>query len=262
MIPGQQEQFKIPRELERRPPRPVRRRAGTLGCGTLGARFIAIIFLGAGLFVLGRIPVIIAVVTHGESHPGTVMKTWISKSGRRSSTSYHVRYAYEAAGQVHSDSRTVSHEQYDQLSASPPALPLDVKALSIGGTYFDQMFLPGESLWGPVWWAVLVAAIVNGVAGLISYYIWIVPWQHRKLCREGKPIVGHITRMHSSSGKTTTYYLDYEFDQPGLGVRVATMTVTSERWHQAQVSEPVTVLCYPNRKRPTVMYEYGDFECF
>jgi hypothetical protein len=259
MISGQQEQFKIPRELERRPPRPVHRRAGALGCGVIGGRFFALVFIVVGLVLLGRIPIVIAVVTHGESHVGTVEKTWSSR-GRRS-TSYHVRYWYEAGGQVRSDSRSVSHSQYDRLSSSLPALPLDVRAKEIGGTYFNEMYLPGESLWGPVWVAVLVAVVGNGVAWLISYFAFIVPLQHKKLCREGKAIVGHITRMHSSSGKTTTYYLDYEFDHPGLGMRTATMTVTSERWHLAYVGEAVTVLCYPNKKRPTVMYEYGDFEC-
>jgi len=133
--------------------------------------------------------------------------------------------------------------------------------MPISGVYFEQMFLPGESLWGPVWWAAFAALLSNGLAMLLVYYIWIVPAQHKGLCRQGKPIPGHISRMHSSSGKTTTYYLDYQFDHPGLGTRTAKMTVTSQRWHQAQVGEPVTVLCYPHRKRPTVIYEYGDFEC-
>src|SRR5438477_10545123 len=111
MIPGQQQQYKIPRELERRPPRPVRRRVGTLGCGVIGGRFIAVVFLGVGLFLIARIPIVIAVVTHGESHPGTVTKTWTSK-GRRGGTSYYVRYSYEAVGQIHTDSRTVSRAPY------------------------------------------------------------------------------------------------------------------------------------------------------
>src|SRR5215212_3866639 len=259
MIPGQPEPFKIPRELERRPPRPVRRRAGTLGCGIIGGRLAVLLFFGAGLVLLARIPIVYEVVTHGESHPGSVTKTWTSR-GRRSTT-YHVGYSYEAGGQLRTDSRSVSHSQYDQLAASPPNLPLDVRVKEIWGTHYDQMFLPGESRMGPVWMAALVAVIINGVGCLIGYFIWLVPAQHKRLCREGKPIVGHVTRMHSSSGKTTTYYLDYEFDHPGLGVRTATMTVTSDRWHQAQVGEPVSVLCYPNRKGPTVMYEYGDFEC-
>ena len=258
-IPPQQEQFKIPRELEKRPPRAVRRRAGTLGCGLIFGRLFGLIFLGAGLVMLARIPIVYVVVTQGESHPGTVEKTWTSR-GRRS-TSYYVRYWYEAGGQVRSDSRSISYPQFEALTAQPNAVPLDVRAKEVFGSWYDQMFLPGESLTGPVWVAALVAVIMNGFACLIGYFIWYVPMQHKGLCRQGKPIAGRITRMHSSSGKTTTYYLDYEFDHPGLGVRTGTMTVSAERWHQAQVGEAVSVLCYPNRKRPTVMYEYGDFEC-
>jgi hypothetical protein len=261
MIPAQGEPFKIPRELERRPPRSVRRRAATLGCGVIAGRCLGLIFALVALFLLLRVPLTIAIVTHGESHSGVVMKTWSGKSGRRGTITYHLRYAYEAAGQTHSDSRTVSQEQYDQLSSYPPALPLDVKALSIGGTYFDEMFLPGEWLWGPVWLAVLIAAIGNGIAFVILYYVWIVPWRHKLLCRDGKPVFGRIVKMHTTTGKTTSYYLDYEFDHPGLGIRTATVMVQSEAWHRAQVGEPVSVLCYPHRKRPTVIYEYGDFEC-
>src|SRR5678809_1151777 len=162
MIPGQQEQFKIPRELEKRPPRPVRRRAGTLGCGLVFGRIFTLIFLGAGLVMIARIPIVHEVVTHGESHPGTVTKTWSSR-GRRS-TSYYVRYTYEAGGQIHTDSRSVSHSEYDRLTASPTALPLDVRAKEIFGSYYDEMFLPGESLMKPVWVAALVATVMNGFA--------------------------------------------------------------------------------------------------
>jgi len=257
MIPAQGETYKIPRELERRPPRAVRRRQGTLGCGIVGARFIALVLLGAGLFLIGRIPVVIMVVTQGESHPGQVEKTWTSR-GSKGSTNYHLKYSYELGGQFHTNTRSVSKSQYDQLS---PQVTLDVRTREVGGHLFDEAFLPGEWLWKPVWLAVLIAAIINGIAGLIIYFVLFVPMQHKRLCREAKPTMGQITRMHSSSGKTTTYYLDYQWDHPGLGDRTATMTVTSDRWHRAQVGERVSVLCFPNRKRPTVIYEYGDFEC-
>jgi hypothetical protein len=259
MIPGQQEQFKFPRELERRPSRPVRRKAGTLGCGIIAVRFLALALLGAGLILLGRIPVVIMVVTQGQSVPGQIEKTWTSRGKR--STNYHLQYSYEAGGQIHTDSRSISKSWYGQLSPGSPVL-LDVRVKKIGGTYFEQAYLPGESLWTPVWLAVFFAVLVNGIAGVLVYLMLIVPMQHKRLCREAKPIVGHITKMHSSSGKQIHYYLDYEWGHPGFGLRTATMTVQSEPWHRAQVGEPVSVLCLPHRKRPTVIYEYGDFECF
>src|SRR6266550_4179381 len=160
MIPAQPEPYKIPRELERRPPRSVRRKPGTLGCSVIIARVIALIFLGVGIALLAMVPITIAVVTHGESQSG------------------------------------------------------------------------------PIWFAIAAAVISNGLAFLLIYYIWIIPAGHKRLCRYGKPIVGHIVKMHSKSGKTTTYYLDYQFDHPGLRDRIATLTVQPERWHQARVGEP------------------------
>src|SRR5437667_3858544 len=238
MIPPQHEPFRFPRELERRPPRPVRRRAGTMGCILVLGRLIGLVFLCAGLCLLFMLPITIAVVTHGESHPGQVQKTWISH-GRRS-TNYHVQFSYEAGGAVHIGSRSVSSQQYDRLSSPPNSLPLDVRALPISGFYFEQMFLPGESLWSPVWWAAFAALLSNGIAWLLVYYIWIIPWRHKILCRDARPVVGVISELRSSHGKTTTYYLDYHFDHPGLGVRVASMTVDSLRWQQARVGEAVS----------------------
>src|SRR5438105_4674987 len=110
MIPAQQEPFKFPRELERRPPRPVRRKTGTLGCGIVLGRFMGVVFICVGACLLFMLPITIAVVTHGESHPGQVVKTWISH-GRRS-THYHVQFSYEAGGAVHIGSRSVSSQQY------------------------------------------------------------------------------------------------------------------------------------------------------
>jgi hypothetical protein len=264
MTPAPQEQFKIPRELQRRPPRSVRRKPGTLGCSILIARLVGLALLCVGILLLCYIPITIAVVTRGESHPGQVQKTWTTR-GKRGSINYHLQFSYEAGGQIHTATRSLSKDQFNRISTSltttQPAPPLDVRALSLSGHYFQESFLPGESLWSPIWFAIFIATIENIIAWLVLYFVWIVAWRQKILCRQGQPIPGHIVRKHTTKGKTTSYYLDYQFDHPGLGLRTATLFVNPDRWRQAHVGEPVTVLCYPSRKRPTVMYEYCDIEC-
>jgi len=260
MIPGQQGQYRIPPELELHPPRPVRRRRGTLAIPMVVGRLVAIFLLAFEFWLICEIVLTIAIVNHGESHPGQIQKTWSTPSGG----AHYARFTYEAGGRIHSGSRTISSEQYQQFFASPatqPALPIDVRVMPIGGFYFKQMYLPGEWLWGPVWRVLEVMAEDAFVAWILIYLTWILPRRQKRLCRDGTPISGRIVKLRTLSNKATSYQVDYQFDHPRLGVQTERMLIQPKRWKPAEVGEPVTVLCYPNRKWPTMIYEYGDFEC-
>ena len=122
--------------------------------------------------------------------------------------------------------------------------------------------LSDESPWESVGLAFLFALFWNGVLSIFVYMLWIGPWQAKRLCQCGTAVPGRISGKHISRGKTTSYYLDYEFVQPPFGLRKKRQYVPSARYQQTHVGEMVTVLCFPNKKRPTVVYEYGYFECF
>ena len=260
MNTGQQEQYKIPPELERHPPRPVRRRRGTLGIPTVVGRLVVIFLLAFGFSLICDIALTIAIIKQGQSHRGQVQKTWRTPSGER----YYVRFTYEAGGRVHIGIRTISSGQYEQFFGSPatqPALPIKVRAMPIAGFYFNQMYLPGEWLWGPVFGALKVMAEAALVTWILIYLTWILPRRQKRLCRDGIPISGQIVKLRTLSNKATSYKVDYQFDHPRLGIQTERMLIQPKRWKPAEVGDRVSILCDPNKKRPTVIYEYSDFEC-
>ncbi len=263
-MPEPNETFSMPKELERRPPRPVRRREGTLGCGIVFGRLFILPHVIVGLFLLlVMFPATIAAVFFGEVHDGRVVKTWTT-TGKKGSVTYRMKYSYDAGGQERTGDRTVSKTEYQQLSGWSEGQwsgPLKVHTTSVMGHYFDQVVLPDESPWEPVGLSLVMALLWNGIVFIFVYLLWIAPWREKRLYRWGTPVPGRIFGKHTTRGKTTSYYLDYEFVQPGFGLRKKKQGVTSERYYAAREGEMVTVLCYPNRKGPTVVYEYGDFEC-
>src|SRR5258706_10046503 len=110
------ETFAMPQELQRRPPRPVKRREGTMGCGVAFGRLFIMPHVLVGLFLLlVMFPATIAAVYFGEVHDGRVVKTWTT-TGKKGSTTYRMKFAYEADGQERTGDRTVSKKQYDKLS--------------------------------------------------------------------------------------------------------------------------------------------------
>ena len=254
----------MPPELARPTPRPVRRRAGSMGCGIVLGRLFILPHLGVGLFLLlFMLPATIAAVFFGEDHDGQVIRTWTTR-GSKGSITYHIKYAYQAGGQERTGDRTVSKKQDQQLagwSKGSSAGAIKVKTVRALGYYYDKAILPGESGWGAVGEAVLFAGFWNGMAFVFVYMLWIMPWRAKRLCRYGVAMPGRIHGMHTTRGKTTTYYIDYEFVHPPFGLRKKSQSVGSERYNAAHQGQMVTVLCYPGKKGPTVVYEYGDFEC-
>src|SRR5687768_3783904 len=108
------EPYKIPRELDRRPPRRVRRRAGTLGCGVVFARLFITPHVLIGIGLLLWVPLSAAVVTVGESYQGQFVELRTSK-GKKGKDRYHLHFSYDAGGRKHFTNRDLSREQYDQF---------------------------------------------------------------------------------------------------------------------------------------------------
>jgi hypothetical protein len=262
-VPSTAEDFKIPPELARRPPRTVRRRTGTSGCVVIFGRLFILPHMIIGLVLLLAVPATIGAVFFGNVHQGHVVRTWTGR-GSKGRTKYNLRYSYEAGGKQRTGERTISQRQYGKLNGSQKGgliSPIQVWTLNLGGYYFDQVVLSDESPWESVGLAFLFALFWNGVLSIFVYMFWITPWQSRRLYQWGIPVPGRISGKHISHGKTTSYYLDYEFIHPQLGILRKQQSVNSKGYYHAHNGQMVTILCYPRKKRPTVVYEYGDFEC-
>jgi len=217
-----------------------------------------------GVILLLAVPATIAAVFFGNVHQGRVVRTWTAR-GSKGRTNYHLRYGYEAAGKERTGERTVSQWQYGKLTGSSTRAvipPIQVWTANLGGYYFDQVVLSDESPWESVGLAVVFALFWNGLLSIFVYLLWIAPWQEKQLYRWGTPVPGRIFGKHTRSGKRISYYLEYEFIHPQLGMLQKQQTVQGQQYyHVAHHGQMVTVLCYPHKKRPTVLYEFGSFEC-
>src|SRR3954463_13410796 len=139
------ETFSMPPELQQRPPRQVRRRVGSSGCGILIGRLFILPHMLIGLFLLlVMVPATIAAVYFGEVRDGRLVKTWTTKSSK-GSISYRMKYAYDAAGVEHTSDKTISRKEYDKLSGwGDPQWsgPLKVHTKNILGHSFAEVVLP------------------------------------------------------------------------------------------------------------------------
>jgi hypothetical protein len=252
--------FQMPPELARRPPRPVRRKSGMLGgCGLVFGRLFIMPHTIAGIVLLAMVPLTIAEMFFGTVQHGAIIAKWTTYSKR---TNYHLRYTYVVAGRTQTAERSCSQAEYNPINpAQQPPPAIEIRGINFLGHYFHEALLPDESRFGKVALWVGMALFWNGVLSIFFYMFWIFPWLEKRLYRRGIPVPGRVFGKHTRSGKTITHYIDYEFIHPQLGMLRKQQTVQSTSYHQAHDGQLVTILCYPHRKRPSLIYEFGNFEC-
>jgi hypothetical protein len=256
------QQFEMPPELRKAPPRRIRRRSGAgAGCVIIFGRLFILPHTIIGIGLLCMIPLTFAKVFLGDVHQGRIVRTWTSSGD--DSTNYHLGYEYDADGVHRSGDRTCSRSKYNAIGdPRRTQLPIDVYSLNVLGWHTREALLPGESRWKRVGFYLLMALFWNGVVSVFVYMLWIAPWRVKQLYRWGLAVPGRIiSKRTSSSDDSTTCYLDYEFIQPKLGRIQEKQSVSSERFAAANEGQLVTVLCHPRKRSPALIYEFGDFEC-
>src|SRR5882672_1078386 len=214
-----------------------------------------------GVVMLCMVPLTIAKVYFGDVHEGWIVKKWTTTD---EDTSYHIAYQYDADGMHRSGERTCSRKLYSAINdpARNQALQsVEIRTLNLLGRHIHESILPDESRWGRIGFYLLFAVFWNGILSVFVYVMWLAPWREKHLYRWGTAVPGRIASKHIKSGEDTSYYLDYEFIQPQFGVQRQKQSVTSDRFNQANEGQLVTVLCYPHKTSPTMIYEYGNFVC-
>jgi len=195
-------------------------------------------------------------------HDGRVVKKWTTTG--EDDTVYHVGYEYDADGMHRKGDLSCSRSQYNALNdpaRNQTPQSVQIRSLHLLGRHWHEALLPGESGSRRIWFYVFFALFWNSVLSVFVYLFWVGPWRERRLYRWGTPVPGRIASKRNESGENTSYYLDYEFIQPQLGMQRKKQSVTSDRFNAAGVGQLVTVLCYSNKKSPTAIYEFGDFVC-
>jgi len=107
-------------------------------------------------------------------------------------------------------------------------------------------------------------AVFCGISCLLMFSSnFIKTHRESKIVRGANAVPGRVVSKRSRYWKwidSSTCYLDFEYDHPGLGRRTATMKIEEDEWEKVDDGAAVTVLCYPHRKRPTLLYEHSLFE--
>ena len=255
--------FQMPPELRRATPRAIRRRQGAwAGCAVVFGRLFILPHMCVGVFLMLMVPITIGEMFFGTVQQGRIVGKWTTSTKR---TNYHIRYAYDVNGDHRAAERSCSEAEYqvipDPARAQPPPT-IEIRGLSVLGHYFHEAMLPGESRWAEIGALAGAALFWNGILSVFVYLLWILPWREKQLYRWGTPVPGRITGKHTRTGKSVSYYLDYEFISPRWGVLKRQQTIAGQQYyHQTHPGQLVTILCYPQKKRPSVIYEFGSFEC-
>ena len=94
--------------------------------------------------------------------------------------------------------------------------------------------------------------------------VWLKDRFYLRLYRWGTAVEGRVVRKWEKSEKESAHcYLECEFQHPGLGVRKIKLGVKRGEYRKTHEGRAVSVLCYPHRRRPTRVYEFGhDFRCY
>src|SRR5438105_4116287 len=111
---GSGEQFEMPRELQRPPPRSIRRRQGAFaGCAVVFIRLFILPHMMAGVFFILMVPIEIGEMFLGTVQQGRIVAKWTTSVKR---TNYHIRYAYDVNGIHRTAERSCSHAEYNAIA--------------------------------------------------------------------------------------------------------------------------------------------------
>lgn len=252
-------------ELLRPTPRPIRRRVGK-GCETGCLRLFILPHMCAGVFFIIMALHNSLVLIAGQTVQARVLEHTTSHG---KSTTYRIRSAYVWDGREYENQASVSSSQYYSLSDGDtvaikllPIVPRHGVLVAPGASYFTLFGLP---------W--LMAVFWNGVLSLFVYAAYIVPIIHKRIVSRGVPTRGRIIDKRTVSGKSTSYYVKYEFE-PGTSLtgdsawetRVSAaplrreMSVSNMFWQQAGIGDEVTVLYIPNKPKMSLIYRFAEYE--
>jgi hypothetical protein len=241
-------------------PRPLARRPQAVGAIRWLPRLFILPHVLVGLGLLGAVVIAVANPLFGTDADALITEERVSRT--KGGYSYQVTYVYDHGGERITGHRSFSLGGRSSPSAEehlPPGKIIPVRHIGTGALRHDVLLLPGEDAWKSVPPGLFMAAFWNGIVGIFVYTLWYIPWRTRNLLRWGTAVPGQITRLHTKTGKNTSYHADYAFTMPGGTAHEATMMVsTRELWETLAEGQPVTVLRSPGGPKPSVIYEASD----
>jgi hypothetical protein len=253
-------------ELTGPTPRPVRYRDGwATGCGLWFVRLFILPHTIAGVVVLataiGSTGVYLGVWLFGTEYQGQVAKK-SEQRGSKGRLNYNVEYVYMANGLLYIGRVSVNADEYQQVAEGDRFM---VRALESAPHSDPWARLPGQAPLRDVGGKWFMALFWNCILSVFLWFLYVQPWQIRRLVRWGQATEGIVRSMSVVSGKGgKTYDLTYDYAAPGeeiLGPTVYTRKMSSTRREAAAVipGDLVTVLYDPDKPWRSVIYRLSDY---
>jgi hypothetical protein len=242
-------------------PRAVRLKRGRgnwpLSIGTLP-------HLGLGVWITSQVLIYVAWSWFGADSPGRVAG-W-SAVPHRASTVYTVGVAYERDGRRRVVERTLRPKEFEaqkarwaQPEAAEDGRPVRVRHLWVGPLRHEQVLFENETPSRGAAGVLIPVLIWDALVAAIVYRVWVHPWRQKRLYRRGVMSPGRVTRTRLVSGKHPHYLVVYEFEADRGGIVSARIKVPRHAGETISRGDAVRVLHYPERTRPSVIYEHGDY---
>ncbi len=208
----------------------------------------------------------------GHDHHAKVTQTRYYTSTTKGNTRdhYEVTYSYQVEGRTRKGSADVEESTFRALGGtvteqleSPKYGTVIVRSLgSAPPLYYDAVIETGQPLWQKGLGITFFALFWNGIMSIFLYAAYYVPWRTRRLYRNGQVGFGVITNKYTKSGKSTSYYIEYDFftatGQPGHG---KTQVNDRKSFDAAYIRQNVIVLHADGRVKPSVVYDFGGYKC-
>lgn len=245
------------KELALLPPRPIRRRTGR--GWLIGFQQIFILphtFVGIGLivFMVGSWIFLI----FGTTVPAQITELKTTR-GSKNTTAYEVHFRYQHFGAEHQEQTTVPKAVFDTLHQNDMT---EVKVFPLPISKLTQLKYPGsfDSHVVKVMVSTAMALFWNGIVSVFLWAFYIRPLINRWLIQNGWPASGQITGKSVKGGKTTTYYVEYQFALPKDGTKQGKMEVTADAYSLVNQGDSVSILYSTKNPGWSVVYELADYE--
>ncbi len=242
-------------------PQPPRRVRGRLGGGIWFIRLFILPHTLIGIGAAAYLGFLLLWWIFGTDVPGTVTGADVHYSSKHGA-SYTLNYRFEINGQTKTSSDGVSYGMYQRYQ--PPNgtnLPVTVHYFSVGFKEHSRL-CEGGSLWNEIGGLCIWAGFWNAVLSIFIYQLWFKPLQARWLYKYGAATTGKVVRKRVRTGKSTTYYVAYAFQDPYSGQSYESeITVwNAETWQSVAEGQTVTILYSRDKPKRSTVYECGGYE--
>lgn len=239
---------RTPRELA------LRNNARSQSNGCLAIFLIPFVAIGTFTFIFALC--LTSVMIFGKTTTGFV--TDKRELAGKKSHSYSIKYCFNVDGKRYNGSDSVKLDDFNDIGIESP---VQVKYLPSAPLMFPTVITAHDSRIGAVLFIWAHTTIWNLLIWFIIYQIFWRPRIIRTVYLNGEPALAEITNKKRISGKTISYFIEYQF-KPQETVDIiakGSVYVSPEDGNKIEVGDCFTVLYLPNKPNRSVLYQFGPY---